>query len=376
MFRQIILTMPNCPICESSDFKLLYHNHLSALSRYGLAEFPGIAMETTEIDLFFCEKCKFGWNNSFDELRVNYQSSKIIESNRFSPRYRAHFKKASEKIKSCVGPGIKSITEIGAGSCDFLSYFDEASERYAIEPSEEINLNADSSITKINEYFSSEKHIIPSDLVVFRQVLEHIANPKYFVRETLLALSRKGEVTHYYIEVPNAGKTFSENRFYDIYYDHCNYFTVESVICLLKECGLTLCELTLEMNKEIICVIASTEKIESVEIEVNLTQTIKTMKTLIKYHLDANQKVILWGAAGNGANLLNTLQISTELIPFVIDKDVNKQGKFIPITGQKIISPEEAIAFDPNVVLIMSQFHRAEIFKECRDIFGSEVILI
>jgi hypothetical protein len=211
---------------------------------------------------------------------------------------------------------------------------------------------------------------------VFRQVLEHIANPKNFVRETLLVLSRKQGLTHYYIEIPNSGKTFSENRFYDIYYDHCNYFTVESVISLLKECGLTLHELTLEMNKEIICVIASTEKIEHAEIKVNLTQTIKAMKTLITHHLDANKKIILWGAAGNGANLLNTLQISTELIPFVIDKDINKQGKFIPITGQKIISPEEAKAFDPNVVLIMSQFHRAEIVKECRDIFGSGVILI
>ena len=368
--------MSNCPICGTSVRESIYRNQSAPLCRYGFTDAADDHAETTDIDILFCDICQFGWNILFDRAKINYKSNKIIEANRFSPRYRAHFENSSIRIKNFLGSRIDTMVEIGAGSCDFLKYFTEVKNRYAIEPSDEILLNKDTTIISIKGYFSSDIHQITADLVAFRQVLEHIDNPKSFLADTVKGLSKKDGVTHFYIEVPNSEMAFAGDRFYDIYYDHCNYFTVKSITSILEECGLKVGELTLEMNKEIICVIASTKHFKAKTVKEKLNGAVDSIRSALESHLTQNKKVLVWGAAGNGANLLNTLQLNSSVIPFVIDKDTNKHGKFIPIMGQQIISPDEAVKLKPDVILIMSQFHRPEISKECLAIFGKDIVLL
>lgn len=368
--------MSKCLICERDVTSTIYVNSSAPLCRYGFTEAIDEDVDVVSINVLFCDKCQFGWNNLFKYESVNYKSNKIIESNRFSQRYKKHFETSSDRIKKYLDGKLNTIVEIGAGSCDFLSHFDNVRSRYAIEPSDEINLNLDKTIVEINDLFLNSNYIIPSDLIIFRQVLEHVSQPKSFLLDAIRCFHKSDEVSYFYIEVPNSDITFSDGRFYDIYYDHCNYFTVNSMLSLLDICGLKLCELTLEMNKEIICLIASTERHNTEVIKNNLDSQIVDLGIKINYYLSLKKKLFIWGAAGNGANLLNTLKLDSSLIPFVIDKDPQKHHKFIPITNQRIISPEEAVEAAPDVILIMSQFHRPEISRECLKIFGTTIILI
>jgi hypothetical protein len=346
------------------------------LSRYGFSDQLDRNAQTTDISIVWCSQCHFAWNVSYDKHKVDYASDKIIEVNRFSPRYRSHLEAASQQIKNAIGSPLKTVVEIGAGACDFLKLFPEVPTRIAIEPSDELLMNDDASITAIKDYFDGARHHYPADLLVFRQVLEHIDQPREFLLDVLRGLCKATSPSYFYIEVPNAGKTFSDRRFYDIYYDHCNYFTVKSLNRLLEACGLTVCEMRLAMQQEIICVIASTETLDAALVALGLDDEVEEMISIVRGHLAQQRKVLVWGAAGNGTNILNTLNLGSDLIPFVIDKDQNKQGKYIPITGQRIISPAEAVEFSPEVVLIMSQFHRLEIGAECRALFGNGVVLL
>mgnify|MGYP006286267399 CR=1 FL=1 len=368
--------MPNCPICNVATNQSIYKSSNTPLCRYGFVSSADEPAEVTDIDILFCDSCQFGWNALFTREKINYASNKIIEANRFSARYRAHFENSSIRIKNFLNSNIQTMVEIGAGACDFLGYFKEVPNRYAVEPSDELLLNTDQSIKSIKQYYSSAEHSIPADLVVFRQVLEHIDAPKVFLDDLIKGLVKSNGTTYFYIEVPNSEKTFAEGRFFDIYYDHCNYFTVKSITSILEACGLKVCELTLEMNKEIICVLASTEKFDASISKQTLNGAVGKINSSLTKFIEQNKRIFVWGAAGNGANLLNTLQLDAKKIPFVIDKDPNKQGKFIPIMGQEIISPTAAVAMKPDVILIMSQFHQVEIAKECLEIFGKDIILL
>lgn len=369
-------SMTSCIACGQEIIAHVYENNRTPLSRYGFLDQPDRHVQTTEISIAWCSTCHFAWNLSYDKHKVDYKSDKIIEANRFSPRYRSHLDAASLHIKSVIGKPLETVVEIGAGACDFLKLFSEATTRVAIEPSDEVLMNDEASIRTIKDYFDGSRHQFPADLVVFRQVLEHIDQPREFILDTLRGLGKAESSTYFYIEVPNAGKTFADARFYDIYYDHCNYFTLKSLNRLLEACGLTVYDIHLAMQQEIICVIASNEVLNASEVALALERAVQDMNAQVRSHLEQHRRVLVWGAAGNGTNILNTLQIGSNQIPYVIDKDQNKQGKFIPITGQRIISPTEAVDFSPEVVVIMSQFHRLEIGDECRQLFGDKVVLL
>ena len=101
-----------------------------------------------------------------------------------------------------------------------------------------------------------------------------------------------------------------------------------------------------------------------------MIQKEKKFSDQIKNKLLDGESVIGWGASGNGVQILNKLNLTEKDIPVVIDSDKNKQGLFIPGTNQKIISPQDAKKFNPNTVIIFTQFHKREIEKSCREIFG------
>jgi len=67
--------------------------------------------------------------------------------------------------------------------------------------------------------------------------------------------------------------------------------------------------------------------------------------------------------------LLNSLNIGTDTIEFVIDSDPNKETLYIPGTLQKIILPSTAIGLNPDVVMVFSQIHKNEIGKQCKELF-------
>ena len=61
-----------------------------------------------------------------------------------------------------------------------------------------------------------------------------------------------------------------------------------------------------------------------------------------------------YGAAAKGATLINYVGVGTDLIDFVVDRNVHKQGKFMP--GQKIpiLAPGALLERMPDYVLLLA----------------------
>lgn len=358
----------NCPICGNAKSYIILESQNNILARYGFVkqEFKYSSLSELDLQVAYCESCEFAWNRKFLYSKIKYDSDQIIEAGHFSKRYTDYQKTAALNLNRVIGFKPKTVVEIGAGAGIFLKELD-AIRRIAIEPSDEAK-KIDSSIEVFNEYFSQEKFNLSADLVALRQVLEHIDEPIEFLSQILKSF-KKSDKFYMYIEVPNSTLTFRGGRFYDYYYEHCNYFSVASIVNISKLLNMRIIDLSTAMDGELISVLLSSENFDPLAIK----NRMKSKKTEILKKLESfvgqNKNILAWGASGNGAQILNSLGVTKDIIPFVIDSDINKHGLFLPGTFQKIISPEEAVELKPDVVLVLTQFHKSEIGDACRKFF-------
>jgi hypothetical protein len=75
----------------------------------------------------------------------------------------------------------------------------------------------------------------------------------------------------------------------------------------------------------------------------------------------AGRKVVAYGAAAKGNTLLNYAGIRPDLLPFVCDAAVAKQGKFMPGSHLPILPPEALLNARPDFVLVLPWNIAAEV---------------
>ena len=81
--------------------------------------------------------------------------------------------------------------------------------------------------------------------------------------------------------------------------------------------------------------------------------------------LKAQGKTIAaYGAAAKGATMLNATGITTELVDYVVDRNVHKHGLYMPGTHQPIIGPEILVEDPPDALLLLAWNFAPEIMAQ------------
>lgn len=73
-----------------------------------------------------------------------------------------------------------------------------------------------------------------------------------------------------------------------------------------------------------------------------------------------NQRVAAWGAGARAVTFFNLFDC-TALVPFIVDINSRRHEKFLPGSGQKIISPDKLLDFSPDLVIITNPTYADEI---------------
>ena len=76
-----------------------------------------------------------------------------------------------------------------------------------------------------------------------------------------------------------------------------------------------------------------------------------------------DRKVVLWGSGSKGVAFLTTLKV-TEAIEYVVDINPYKHDKYMPVTGQQIVSPEFLRQYYPDLVIAMNPVYADEIQRD------------
>lgn len=332
--------------------------------------YPGYAEAKTAkvgaVELVQSPVSGFIFNKAFDPGVMDYDMHYQNEQSN-SLFFQNHLQSVLDLLKQ-LGIADKKIIEIGCGKGIFFDMMlKEGFDCWGFDPTYEGN---NERIKKV--YFDESQKGINADVIIMRHTLEHITHPFAFLHTIARANDHKG---YLFVEVPTFDWIADKSAFWDIFYEHCNYFTEQSLGAMFSEAvtdnffGGQYIYLWADLSKlrDTIPGNIQFKKRESITLEAKL----KEFDDLLK---DTNSLAI-WGAGAKGSTFLNLLDKNRERVNYVVDINPAKQNKFIAGTGHPIYAPGILLKEPVENILVMNENYMEEIKKQIASLGVSPKIL-
>lgn len=222
-----------------------------------------------------------------------------------------------------------------------------------------------------------------ADLIVANNVLAHVPDINDFAAGVAHLLKADGVAT---FEFPHLLNLVTHNQFDTIYHEHFSYLSLGTVTRIFRKHGLSVFDVTeLPTHGGSLRVYAQrisaprpqTPAVRSLlerEDECGLfteafyagfqRRVDGAKNDFLRFLLDAKEhhvKVAAYGAAAKGTTLINYAGLRPDLLPYVVDKNPAKQGKFLPGSRIPIVSLDRIIQERPQYVVILPWNIRQEI---------------
>ena len=189
------------------------------------------------------------------------------------------------------------------------------------------------------------------------------------------------------VENPSVGELISRCAFDTIYHEHYFYHSCLSVNNLVRRHGLYLNDVEFfenlhggtnrwwigkkELPTERWKAALQAERSAGLDKKSHFAdfgQQVEELRvSLMKiiHDLRAEGKTVAaYGAAAKGATMLNVMGITNELVPYVVDRNTYKQGRYMPGTHQLIRDPEILESDPPDVLLLLAWNFAEEIMEQ------------
>jgi hypothetical protein len=183
-----------------------------------------------------------------------------------------------------------------------------------------------------------------------------------------------------FFEVPDVRRVLREFAFWDIYYEHCSYFTSGSLARLFRSCGFDVLALAKDFDDQYLLIDArpgndsagsiSEQENDLEELARDVTSfgeklagAVSGWKRDLQRIRERGQRAVIWGSGSKAVAYLTTLQIGEE-IEFLVDVNPFKQGMYLAGTGHKVLSPDTLRDYRPDVVIVMNPIYRDEIRRD------------
>ena len=140
-------------------------------------------------------------------------------------------------LKSCSINSDSRILEIGSGT-GYLAHLiaQDACSVIAVEPGNKETQYPHNKVQWINDFFPSHSIEGKFDLICAYGVLEHIAEPQYFIQELIQYLKPHGKIV---FSVPDQSIEISLGDPSGLIHQHFNYFDANSIRSILVKSGLS-----------------------------------------------------------------------------------------------------------------------------------------
>lgn len=374
-----------CPVCDSCDswvFCNLKDMPINVCVQYS-SRSDALECPKGDIGLTFCHKCGFIWNRVFNSERLDY-SQKYENSLLFSPHYQQYTDKLVRRLIDSYDLKNKRVIDIGCGKGDFLFLICNAGRNHGVGFDTSYEDDCNNSDIEIIRDFYSEKYIdYEADMICSRYVFEHIEQPKTFLRMLRKTIGQRRSCVVYF-EVPNVSLIVRDLSVWDIIYEHCSYFSLNSLKRVFELCnfevidicesyaGQFLCIEAFGSNGEVVRENESTSELEEMTSNVNSfveknRKQLKLWQTNLQDIQTSGKRAVLWGAGAKGVSFFNMLNIK-EGIDYIVDINPRKHNKYIPGTGQKIVSPEFLKAYKPDVLILANLVYKKEISETVKSL--------
>jgi len=377
----------NCPNCLAGEMKLFYevpdvpvHSVLLMPTREVAVTFP-----KRDIALGFCRHCGFIGNTVFDPAVHNY-SGQYEETQGFSPTFQAFHRRLAQSLIDDYDLRGKTVVEIGCGKGEFLTLLCEMGQNRGIgfDPAfvaERNPAGAELDVQFIADFYSEKYTDVSADFFCCKMTLEHIPNTAEFVGMVRRAIGDRPESLVFF-QIPDMHRILRNLAFWDIYYEHCSYFTAPSLIWLFEQAGFAVEKVWTDYEDQYLMITArpvankldisrfdptAVERVAE-DIEHFLTHQsalIEKWKGNITSFRKQNKRAVVWGSGSKGVAFLTALKLNGS-IEYVVDINPFRQGKFMAGTGQEIVGPKFLEQYQPDVAIAMNPIYQNEIQTDLR----------
>ena len=371
-----------CPNCAAPGLEPFYEVA-------GIPAHSVILMHTREqarayprgcLRLGFCRACGFITNMAFD-VSLNEYSPDFEESQHFSPKFDGWARRLVDRLVRDYDIHGRQVIEIGCGKGEFLALLCEAggNRGIGIDPGcipERLQGNGASRVQFIRDLYSEKYAGLPGEVVCCRHTLEHILPTGEFMRMVRRVIGPRRD-TLVFFEVPDMTRVLRERAFWDVYYEHCTYFTPGSLARVFRSSGFEILELVRDFADQYVWVTArptDAPTLPSLAIEDDLESTardvavfreqapkdIASWRERILQLAAAGRRPVIWGAGSKCVAFLTTCGI-TDQIEYLVDINPHKAGKFLPGTGHPVVGPDFLREYHPGAVIAMNPVYVDEI---------------
>lgn len=375
----------SCPSCGKNAMSVFYevrgvpvNSVLLLPTREEAMGFP-----KGDIVLGFCEECGFISNMAFDPTEQEY-SARYEATQGYSPTFTAFHKTLAQRLIDKYNLRDKTLIEIGCDKGDFLTMLCELGNNrgFGFDPAyvpDRIPSPAKDRMTFIADFYGEKYAQYAADFVCCKMTLEHISTVAEFMTTVRRSIGNRTD-TIVFFQIPEVRRVLREVAFWDIYYEHCSYFSMGSLARLFRKTGFDVMGLETEYDDQYLMIearpgtgrglapLAEEDDLDALRQDVALfTSTLET--TLARWQLRmkdikaAGRRAVIWGGGSKGVAFLTRLDIVDE-IAYAVDINPHKTGTFMAGTGQEIVAPEFLRTYQPDLVIVMNPIYIPEISAE------------
>ena len=226
-----------------------------------------------------------------------------------------------------------------------------------------------------------------ADVIIANNVMAHVPDLNDFVGGFAELLADDGVIT---IENPYVRDMIEHVEFDTIYHEHYCYFSCSSVDALMTAHGLHLNDVeyfpdlhggTLRWHvgkrstrSERCAAYLDAERqrgLTGFDHYARFAERVRTcqreLRDLLTDLHGRGRTLAAYGAAAKGATLLNSTGIGTDLIDYVVDRNVHKQGKLMPGCRLPIRPVEALVEEQPDDLLLLAWNFADEIVAQQRE---------
>ena len=316
----------------------------------------------------------------------------------FSTSWLNHAKSYVDSITSRFNLDESStVVEIAANDGYLLQYVkNKGIACYGIEPTHNTAKAArDKGIEIIEDFFNATKaeQLVKqgrqADLIVANNVLAHVPDINGFVKGFSILLKANGVST---FEFPHLLNLIEKYQFDTIYHEHYSYLSFTTTCAILKSNGMTVFDVEeikthggslrvyaqrSDTGKQLVS--KSVSELQKKENEIGISSIqfyegfqkkaehikLEFLSFLTKTK-QSDKKVVGYGAAAKGNTLVNFSGVGPDLLSYVVDKNIEKQGKYMPGSHIPIVEESRLKLDQPHYVIIFPWNIQQEVMEQLK----------
>jgi SAM-dependent methyltransferase len=363
----------NCPLCGAGEIAVFLRRrgvpaHQNVICD---SEHAALSIARGDIDLCCCEGCGFVFNGAFDSNKISY-GAEYDNNQNCSGHFDAYVDQLVRRIVEEHSVRNSRIVEVGCGKGIFLRRLIEfpgcGNRGVGFDTSYEgVEQDLDGRLRFQRRHYDADCANVPADVVICRHVIEHVQDPVALLTAIRQAVASVPNA-RLFLETPCVEWILRNQVIWDVFYEHCSYFSQASLHFALELSGFAVQQISHIFGGQYLWAeaVANGSTTAPRTYDGDVTALAKhfgsveaTLVAETRRHIDRLSSagpVAIWGAGAKGVTLANLVDADRRSIDCVVDVNPNKQGRYLAGTAHPIVAParlatrgvESALIMNPN----------------------------